>query len=307
MNTRNYYKYFIISLLLLLISFFGNVYFLADDSNDILLLEKENELFHFRDSISNKLSSIEDSMERKYNLELNSKIGDDKPSDEAERLKSALDEIRRLRRDVSRSEIRMVPGMTRSEQDYRYNKLLGELMTAKNNVSKFQKKLDSLESSNRFLQSANNDYAERNQTLSAENIDYNERMVKGARPQFGTLICSPSTSDNKLTLKASKLDHFFITFDVLENPLIFSVVEEEITIRIIDPNGGVISLNNKELQDKKDVYSIRETVSVDGGLQKVKWAFPKNGGLGRNISNGNYTVELWTRGLLRQKYMLKLN
>ena len=55
MNTRNYYKYFIISLLLLLISFFGNVYFLADDSNDILLLEKENELFLIGNNLTYKI------------------------------------------------------------------------------------------------------------------------------------------------------------------------------------------------------------------------------------------------------------
>jgi hypothetical protein len=110
----------------------------------------------------------------------------------------------------------------------------------------------------------------------------------------------PSTS-------AKNLEKLMITFDILENPLVTSIVEEQIVIRVIDPNGGVLSTTNKSLADKSTVVSINEVIQFDGALQKVKWYFPQKGSLEGRLTKGKYTVELWTRGLLRQKNTFELN
>ena len=83
--------------------------------------------------------------------------------------------------------------------------------------------------------------------------------------------------------------------------MVTEVVDEEVTIRVIDPDGGVLSTNNKTLKDKSLIFSLRESVTFDGALQKVKWKFPNRGNLSGKLKKGRYTTELWTRGLLRQK------
>jgi hypothetical protein len=89
--------------------------------------------------------------------------------------------------------------------------------------------------------------------------------------------------------------------------MVTQVVEEEVTIRLIDPDGGILSLNNKTLKDKSLIVSLKENISFDGALQKVKWKFPEKGTLSGKLKKGKYTTELWTRGLLRQKNTFNLN
>ena len=144
------------------------------------------------------------------------------------------------------------------------------------------------------------------EALGIENTELKERLERGAIPQFGTLITSAYDNKKKIADKAKKVNQFLITFDILENPMVTEVVDEEVTIRLIDPDGGVLSVNNKTLKDKSLIFTLREGVTFDGALQKVKWKFPDRGNLSGKLKKGRYTTELWTRGLLRQKNTFNL-
>jgi len=139
--------------------------------------------------------------------------------------------------------------------------------------------------------------------LEAENIDLKDRLDRGARPQFGALLIN-GLMDKKgmlmLTDKAKTVAKLQINFDVLENPLVTQPIEEEVIIRIIDPNGNVVTTNAK-LTDKSKLASMNNTITFDGGLQKVKWTYPEKGVLTGKLLKGKYVAELWTRGLMRQK------
>ena len=89
--------------------------------------------------------------------------------------------------------------------------------------------------------------------------------------------------------------------------MVTTPVEEEVTIRILAPNGVVLSSTNKTLQDVSTISTLKQTISFDGALQKVKWAYPgSRGSLVGKLNKGRYITELWTRGLLRQKNSFEL-
>ncbi len=145
---------------------------------------------------------------------------------------------------------------------------------------------------------------DRSATLESENVELKDRLDKGARPQFGALLVTGLYDKKGImteTMKSKTVDKIRVTFDVLENPLVTQPLEEEVIIRIIDPNGGVLSTTNSKLTDKSKVTSLKQTIQFDGALQKVKWSFPEKGLLTGKLMKGKYTAELWTRGLMRQK------
>ncbi|MFM2255376.1 MAG: hypothetical protein RLZZ47_865 [Bacteroidota bacterium] len=145
---------------------------------------------------------------------------------------------------------------------------------------------------------------DRSAALESENVELKDRLDKGARPQFGALLVTGLFDKKGImteTMKSKSIDKIRVTFDVLENPMVTQPLEEEVIIRIIDPNGGVLSTTNTKLTDKSKVTSLKNTIQFDGALQKVKWSFPEKGLLTGKLMKGKYTAELWTRGLMRQK------
>lgn len=151
---------------------------------------------------------------------------------------------------------------------------------------------------------------ERKSNLEAENTDLRDRVARGAFPQYGTLVSigvQKKDNDQVETYKAKNIERFRITFDVLENPLIREPIEEEVTIRIIGPEGEVLSTSNASLTDKNKVFSLKQTIVSDGENNKVKWYFPASGNLSQKLKKGKYTTELWSRDLLRQKNTFELN
>lgn len=138
--------------------------------------------------------------------------------------------------------------------------------------------------------------------------DLRDRVSKGAVPQYGTLMSSgiAKKGDQQVeTFKAKGVEKLKITFDVLDNPLIREPIEEEVTIRIIGPEGDVLC-SNPNLADKSKLYSIKTTIISDGEMHKVKWYYPPSGTVSK-LKKGKYTTELWARGLMKQKNTFELN
>jgi cbb3-type cytochrome oxidase subunit 3 len=298
-------------IVLLLLSLGANAFLFSEKSKGQIAIENEIQMRRQRDSVEQELLRVEDSLNalvqnyRNENATLVSKVelleGDNNP-----RVIEAYKQIYSLRRQLARGgNTGTSMGKTGSLEDLRR-----QLEEAKKRVAELMAQIEQMSNERAIMVAELDSARENNQILSAENFDLKDRLERGARPQFGALLTTglmqrkgqrePSTS-------AKNLEKFMITFDILENPLVTSVVEEQIVIRVIDPNGAILSTTNKSLQDKSTVVSLNETIQFDGALQKVKWYFPQKGTLEGRLTKGKYTCELWTRGLLRQKNTFELN
>ena len=304
-------------IVLLLLSLGANAFLFSEKSKGQIAMENEIEMRRQRDSIEQELLRVEDSLNalvqnyQNENATLISKVemleGDNNP-----RVIQAYKEIYRLRRQLaggSTSTSSMgkpgKPGKPGNLEDLRR-----QLEEAKKRVAELMAQIEQMSNEKAIMAAELDSARESNQMLTAENYDLKDRLERGARPQFGALLTTglmQKKGQREPSTSAKSLEKLMITFDILENPLVTSVVEEQIVIRIIDPNGAVLSTTNKSLQDKSTVVSLNETIQFDGALQKVKWYFPQKGTLEGRLTKGKYTCELWTRGLLRQKNTFELN
>lgn len=298
----------VIILLILLLLSAGTNAFLYYNNQDSMA-KKQLELVAMRDSMQAELLRMEDSLNavvaslQAENTTLVNKVteleGDNNP-----KILAAYREINRLRRQLT--QITNVGGgdvnvSTGDQSKVNLTGIRKQLEEAKQKIRQLTGQIDTIVVERNQLITDVEVARNEKEALSVENIELKDRLEKGAMPQFGTLITSAFSEKRELTNKAKKVDKFNITFDILENPMVTTVVEEQVTIRLLDPDGGVLSLTNKKLQDKSQVTTVIDNVTFDGALQKVKWKFPKSGTLAGKLKKGKYTTELWTRGLLRQK------
>lgn len=298
----------IILLILLILSAGTNTYLYYDNQDS--LAEKELELVALRDSLQNELLKMEDSLNlvvstlQNENAMLVEKVieleGPNNP-----RVVAAYREINRLRRQL----IQVTTGeggdiiVGRNNSNVNLGGIRKQLKDAKIKIKDLTAQIDTLIIERDSAIVAREVAVNEREALAVENTDLKDRIQRGAIPQFGALITSSYNKKKKLVNKSKKVTEFLITFDIENNPLVTEIVEEEVTIRLIDPDGGVLSKNNKRLRDKSQVFTLKESITFDGAHQKVKWKFPPRGrgSLDGKLKKGKYTTELWTRGLLRQK------
>jgi hypothetical protein len=245
--------------------------------------------------------------------------------DKNPRVIAAMQEIYRLRREIANGISSDGSGATASSGDGSAKKSTkesrkaaksgkggdGNLEDLRKQLEEARAKVAELMALVESLTKEKNDYMtqltaekDRSAALESENVELKDRLDKGARPQFGALLVTGLYDKKGImteTMKSKSVDKIRVTFDVLENPMVTQPLEEEVIIRIIDPNGGVLSTTNTKLTDKSKVTSLKQTIQFDGALQKVKWSFPEKGLLTGKLMKGKYTAELWTRGLMRQK------
>ncbi len=301
----------VVLLIILLILSAGTNAFLYMNSNDAVA-KKQLELVAVRDSLQKELLRIEDSLNAvviSFQLENDSLVNkiSELESDKNPKILAAYREINRLRRQlINGAGTDGDNSGSGSGKNVDLSALRKQLSEAKNRIKELVAQVDSLTTQKNQLIADVEVVKNEKEAITAENVELKERLEKGGIPQFGTLITSAFDDAKKLTTKSKSIDRFTITFDVLENPMVTNVVEEEVTIRLIDPDGGVLSVTNKTLQDKSKVYSLKNSITFDGALQKVKWSFPPKGTLKGKLKKGKYITELWTRDLLRQKNTFEL-
>lgn len=201
-------------------------------------------------------------------------------------------------------------GKISKEDAKKLNELRADLEAKLKEIEKLNQRIAEL-TSERDGAIADRDAAvERKAALELDNADLKDRIARGAYPQYGTLLSIGIEKKNEQlveTWKAKSIERFKITFDVLDNPLIREPIEEEVTIRIIGPEGEVLSTTNSTLSDKSKVFSLKQSIISDGEMHKVKWYYPPSGNLSAKLKKGKYATELWSRGLLRQKNTFELN
>ena len=315
----------VILVILLLLSAGTNTFFYLNGSKFGEQAKNELALMNAKDSLQKELLRLEDSLNsvvkslQSENQSLTTKVGE-LESDKNPKILAAYRQISILRRQLlagPRSSENTSTSLSNGNggiSDFgtkggkgNLEDLRRQLAEARKKIAMLTSQIDSLTNQkNQLIADLDN---ERNskKALETENVELKERLEKGAMPQFGTLITTSFDPKGGENYKSKKVDKFKVTFDVLENPMTTTPVEEEVTIRIIDPNGGVLSANNKTLEDKSKVYTIKQTITFDGAVQKVKWSFPGKGSLLGKLGKGRYITELWTRGLLRQKNTFELD
>lgn len=279
-----------------------------------------------KDSLQAELIRMEDSLNlviqtfQNENQTLVLKV-EELEGDKNPRVLSAMQEIYRLRREIANGistdgASASTGGAKKSTKESRKAAKSGKgsdgsMEDLRKQLEEARAKVAELTALVESLTKEKNDYMaqlttekDRSAALESENVELKDRLDKGARPQFGALLVTGMFDKKGImteTMKSKSIDKIRVTFDVLENPMVTQPLEEEVVIRIIDPNGGVLSTTNTKLTDKSKVTSLKNTIQFDGALQKVKWSFPEKGLLTGKLMKGKYTAELWTRGLMRQK------
>lgn len=316
----------VVLVILLLASLGSNTFLYLNKMKSDRELENKVAVMKAKDSLQSELNRMEDSLNlviqtfQNENQTLVLKV-EELESDKNPRVIAAMQEIYRLRREIANgisgeaSTAGAGDGAKKSTKASRKAAKGGkggaEVEDLRKQLEEARAKVAELMAQIEGLTKEKNDYMaqltaekDRSATLESENVELKDRLDKGARPQFGALLVTGLYDKKGImteTMKAKSVDKIRVTFDVLENPMVTQPLEEEVTIRIIDPNGGVLSTTNTKLTDKSKVTSLKNTIQFDGALQKVKWSFPEKGLLTGKLMKGKYTAELWTRGLMRQK------
>ncbi|PHX77839.1 MAG: hypothetical protein CK543_00950 [Flavobacteriales bacterium] len=316
----------VVLVILLLASLGSNTFLYLNKMKSDKELENKVAVMKAKDSLQSELNRMEDSLNlviqtfQNENQTLVLKVeeleGDNNP-----RVIAAMQEIYRLRREIadgisgdgasSGTADRAKKSTKVSRKAAKSGRGGAEVEDLRKQLEEARAKVAELMAQIEALTKEKNDYVaqltaekDRSATLESENVELKDRLDKGARPQFGALLVTGLFDKKGViteTMKAKSIDKIRVTFDVLENPMVTQPLEEEIVIRIIDPNGGVLSTTNTKLTDKSKVNSLKNTIQFDGALQKVKWNFPDKGLLTGKLMKGKYIAELWTRGLMRQK------
>ena len=317
----------VVLVILLLASLGSNTFLYLNKMKSDKELENKVAVMKAKDSLQMELNRMEDSLNlviqtfQNENQTLVLKV-EELESDKNPRVVAAMQEIYRLRREIANgisgdgaSAGSGADGAKKSTKASRKAAKSGkggaEVEDLRKQLEEARAKVAELMAQIEALTKEKNDYVaqlaaekDRSATLESENVELKDRLDKGARPQFGALLVTGLYDKKGImteTMKAKSVDKIRVTFDVLENPMVIQPLEEEVIIRIIDPNGGVLSTTNTKLTDKSKVTSLKNTIQFDGALQKVKWSFPDKGLLTGKLMKGKYTAELWTRGLMRQK------
>lgn len=320
----------VILIILLLFSIGGNTFLYMEKLGADEEIKEKLALQLSKDSLNKELNRMEDSLNmiiqtfQDENKTLILKV-EDLESDKNPKIQAAYAQIYALRRQLaeggsSNSGSGSGSSSSSTPPDYtgpsksssskstksnnpKVEDLRKQLEEAKKKIAELMAQIEQLtKEKDDYLTQLNNEKSAK-AVLEAENIDLKDRLDRGARPQFGALLIN-GMMDKKgmmvLTDKAKSVAKLQINFDVLENPLVTQPVDEEVIIRIIDPNGNVVTTNTK-LTDKSKLASMNQIITFDGGLQKVKWSYPEKGTLTGKLLKGKYVAELWTRGLMRQK------
>lgn len=318
----------VILVILLLLSAGTNTFLYLQGTKNGEKSKSELAMMNQKDSLQKELLRLEDSLNnvvknlQTENQTLTTKVGD-LESDKNPKILMAYREINKLRRLLlntsSSSNNNTTTDNTSSSSSSNtsnfgtgkkgnMDELRRQLAEAKKRITLLTSQIDSLTSQKSKLVVDLENESNAKRVFESENIELKQRLEKGAMPQYGTLITMSYNAKGDEVYKAGKIDRFKITFDVLENPMVTTPVDEEVTIRILAPNGVVLSSTNKTLQDVSTISTLKQTISFDGALQKVKWAYPgSKGSLVGKLNKGRYITELWTRGLLRQKNSFELD
>lgn len=109
------------------------------------------------------------------------------------------------------------------------------------------------------------------------------------------------------TYKAKEVEKFKIQYEVIENSMVKSPEDHEVIIRLLGPEGDVLTWNADKLSDKSKLATSKQTVMFDGEQRTMKSFFPATGSMKGKFKKGLYKCELIVDGELKSKTQFDLN
>ena len=132
-----------------------------------------------------------------------------------------------------------------------------------------------------------------------------DKVNIAAEPQIGAVIVTPVYNKKGILVpiyKSKKVEKLQIMFDVLGNQLTENTVQKTYMLRIIDPDGIVLSNNNSTLTSSDNVYTVKQSINFSGAAQKIKTNFISKSA----YKKGKYKVELKEADIVKQTYSFEL-
>lgn len=302
----------------LILSLAGNGYLYSKKADCDFAIRERNQIKSSCDSLQIVMQNLSDSLIILANYkDENGRLTDQLESMEGQnnpRVMELLAEVNRLRGQLNRKTVpavnTVVSGGTRP-LNAAERKLIEEY---KSQILDFQRKINALQADKdsfniekeAYCKQLNAQTVEEKYACNQENNKLKERILKASAPQFGVLQTTGIESNGKQkleTFKAKKVERLKIAFDVLENPLLAAPVNEEVTIRIIDPEGNVVSMSG-------DDETLKQNILVDSdmsGNMKVIMYYPSDKDLSGKLKKGKYYTELYSRNKIKQKNYFELD
>ncbi len=103
------------------------------------------------------------------------------------------------------------------------------------------------------------------------------------------------------TDRASKTERLQINFSVLGNELT-QKEEKDITIRIIEPNGAVLTKNTTQLTNSADLYTLKTSIDYDGTEKGVKYYYDHDA----SYKKGVFKIEVYNNNRLLDRKSFSL-
>lgn len=175
----------------------------------------------------------------------------------------------------------------------------------KNDNMSFRTQMDSLLMQNEDYRAKLQERENAIAALENQRKILSDKVDIAAQPYVGPVIVTPMYAKKGIYIpiyKAKKVERLQITFDVLGNKLTEKTVSKEYFVRIIDPDGIVLSNNNSKLVDSDEVYTVKEEVTFNGTQQKIKITFTQS----PSYKKGKYKVELKEGSELKHNFSFEL-
>ena len=286
----------IILLLLLIASVIGNAYFFskAEDSASQLNSQKAEltELNQQKDSLLEVLSGLQEELQvvwSENNLGTE-KIGELETIQESQqsRINSLL---RRLATAKNTAEVKSLKAQIALLQQEK------ELL-AKNELSSSEKIVK--------LKKLNKELGESNSLLKKDNTEVNKTLAKAQKPNFNELLITPiriRKDKEELALKAKHVSFLRMKLKMFENPVTNKSIFIPIKVRIISPDGAILTKDTKTITDKNKISTIHEDVGFTGQEKLFTWEYTHNS----DFTKGVYKYELIADGELLQVGSFNLN
>jgi len=178
---------------------------------------------------------------------------------------------------------------------------------AKMSVSnqRFKTQIDSLFNSNANYLAQIEAQQEAIKVLEGQRKILGEKVNIAAEPQIGAVIVTPVYNKKGLLVpiyKSKKVEKLQIMFDVLGNQLTENTIQKTYFLRIIDPDGIVLSNNNNSLTSSDNVYTFKQVINFNGAAQKIKSNFVNKSA----YKKGKYKVELKESDVVKQTFSFEL-
>ena len=169
----------------------------------------------------------------------------------------------------------------------------------------FRTHIDSLNNSNANYLAQIEAQQETITTLEGQRKILGEKVSIAAEPQIGAVIVTPVYNKKGILVpiyKSKKVEKLQIMFDVLGNQLTENTVQKTYLLRIIDPDGIVLSNNNSTLTSSDNVYTVKQSINFSGAAQKIKTNFVNKAA----YKKGKYKVELKEADIVKQTFSFEL-